>query len=321
MKFRMSFFPALLLLTGAAHATAQPAGGLAAREPSAAAEQRLRQDIQLVLSRLAASGALGQHPEELSLSLEEPGRRVTDLGVLVDSTSAERARDGLRVLGTTPGSAADQVGLHPGDVIVAVNGASLRQLGSDADGHALAATTLKASVASASEAEPLHLDVLRDGKLLAMNAPVQSVFVPAMRIEIGAAATVATAPAPAASSADACGRISTFDVAPRSDQQYHARILLLDGLTPGVHAHETYRVSAGQHKLLVAEDIPTRFMGAGEFPTVRARGTTSKELIVDVAAGTTVMVAAQFHQNKATDYANTGYWDPVAWRVIQESCP
>jgi hypothetical protein len=62
-------------------------------------------------------------------------------------------------------------------------------------------------------------------------------------------------------------------------------------------------------------------MGAGEFPTVRSRGTTSKELVVNVAAGTTAMVAAQFHQNKATEYADIGYWDPVVWRNVQESCP
>src|SRR5437879_6878267 len=81
---------------------AQPAHAQTAARGSA--EQRLRQDMQALLTHMAASGALGQHPEDLHLRLEQPPLRVSDLGVLIDSTSAERAREGLRVLGTTPGS-------------------------------------------------------------------------------------------------------------------------------------------------------------------------------------------------------------------------
>jgi PDZ domain len=288
---------------------------------SDATEQRLRQDVQQMLSRLAASGALGQHPDQITMRLDEPAQRVTNLGILVDSTSAERARDGLRVLGSTPGSTGEHLGLRPGDVIVAVNNTSLRSLGADADGRALAAATLKSTVEALPDAAPLRLDVLRDGESLAMNAPLQSVILPALRMELGAAA-MANADSAAGSRTSAgagCGRISTFDVASRGDRQYHARILLLDGVTPGPSGGEVYRVAAGEHKLLVAENIPTRQMGFSEIASMRR--TTSKELIVTVKPDTTAMVAAQFHPDKGADLAHGTYWDPVVWREVPESCP
>jgi membrane-associated protease RseP (regulator of RpoE activity) len=321
----------LLCLLGAAAVSAHAADPVnsspttapypATNAASSAAEQRLRQDMQQMLSRLAASGALGQHPDQIALRLDEPAQRVTNLGILVDSTSAERARDGLRVLGATPGSTGEHLGLRPGDVIVAVNNTSLRSLGADAEGRALAAATLKSTVEALPDAAPLRLDVLRDGETLAMNAPLQSVTLPALRMELGAAALASSDSGANSkpSAAGGCGRISTFDVASRGDRQYHARIILLDGVTPGPSGGEVYRVAAGEHKLLVAENIPTRQMGFSEIASMRRN--TSKELVVIVKPDTTAMVAAQFHPDKGGDLAHGTYWDPVVWREVPESCP
>lgn len=322
MSHRISqLFYLCLLAATMVHAQATPAGADAtttADRPaaSAATEQRVRQDTQQMLSRLAASGALGQHPEQVNLHLDEPAQRVTNLGILVDSTNADRARDGLHVLGATPGSTAEHLGLRPGDVIVAVNGTSLRGLGADSDGHPLAAATLKATVEALPDAAPLQFDVERAGNALALNAPLQSVYLPALRMELGAAAM---ANADATPSSAGCGRVSTYDVAPRGDHQYHALILLLDGVTPGPRGGaETYRVAAGQHKLLVAEQIPTLQIGVGDMASMRRK--TSKEIEITVKPGFTSMIAAQLHVDKATQL-NGGYWDPVVWREISESCP
>lgn len=287
---------------------------------NAETEQRLRQDVQLMLSQLATSGAFGEHPEQVSLHLDEPAHRVMNLGVLVDSAGADHARDGLRVLGATPGSIAERIGLRPGDVIVAVNGLSLRGLGADADGHALAAARLKSTVEALPDAAPLQLDVLRAGDAVALNTPVHSVYLPALRMQLGAAALASTdAAAAAPADGGGCGRISTWDVAPRSDRLYHARIILLDGVTPGPSGGETYRVTAGTHKLLVAEDIPTRQIGAGEIASLRRN--TDKELIVTVKPGTTAMIAAQLHVDKTNEVLRGGFWDPVVWREMPLSCP
>ena len=240
------------------------------------------------------------------------GSPSASLGLLVDSANVQAAREGLRVLGATPGSVADQLGLRPGDVLVDVNGTSLANLGADADGRALAAATFNSSLADLAPATPLRLRVLRDGMLLAMNAPLH-----AGATLVAASATDATADSP---SGGGCGRISTFDVAPRSEHLYRAKILLLDGTTPGPSGTPSFRVSAGTHKLLVAEDIPTREMGVGDFATLRSRRDTSKELSVTIKPNTTALLAARLNTEKAADFAHGAYWDPVIWREIPENC-
>jgi hypothetical protein len=308
----------LIALVCSAGASAVEINGSSAS--SAMAEQHLRQDMQLMLSRMSASGMLGDHPDQIQMSVVEPSRRVADLGVLVDSTSADRAHDGLHIVGTTPGGSAEHGGLRPGDVIVAVNGTSLRNLGADPDGRALAATTLRSTVNDTPDTSGLHMDVLRNGDVLAMNVPVQSVFVPAMRVELGAAAE-AHADTVAAPSGGGCGRISTFDVAPRGEHLYHAKILLLDGRTPGPSGQENYRVAAGPHKLVVSEDIPTREMVGGAMASLRFRQNTHKELTVEVKPDTTSLVGAKFRDDKALDFAHGEYWDPTVWREVSERCP
>ncbi len=317
MKQRIGCLIALVFSAGAFAGDVSGASSAS----SAAAEQRLRQDMQLMLSRMSASGMLGDHPDQIQMSVEEPGRRVADLGVLVDSSSADRAHDGLRIVGTTPGGSAEHSGLRPGDVIVSVNGNSLKNLGADADGRALAATTLRSTVNDVPDAAGLHMDVLRNGDILAMNVPVQSVFVPAMRVQLGNTAMAAHMETASSSSGGGCGRISTFDVAPRGQHLYHAKIMQLDGKTPGPSGQENYRVSAGPHTLVVSEDIPTREMTGGAMASLRFRQNTHKELVVDVKPNTTALVGAKFRDDKALDFAHGEYWDPVVWREASEGCP
>lgn len=232
------------------------------------------------------------------------------LGLLVDSANAQSAHEGLRILGATPGSVADQIGLRPGDVLVDVNGVALANLGADANGRALAAATLNTAIAGLPASTPLRLRVLRGGATLALNAPPRT-----------DAATVASGDA-ASDPPDAggCGRISTFDVAPRSQHLYRAKILLLDGSTPGPTGTPSFRVAAGTHKLLVAEDIPTREMGVGPIASLRSRRDTSKTLSVTVKANTTALLAARLNTEKAADFTDAAYWDPVIWREIAENC-
>ncbi|MGH8041848.1 MAG: PDZ domain-containing protein [Rudaea sp.] len=244
-----------------------------------------------------------------------PPPGVDALGLVVDSSSAQHALAGLPVLGATPGSIADQLGLRPGDLLVAVNDTTLANLGADEHGHALAAATFNSSVASLPDTAPLRLRVLRDGVTLAMNTPLHGA---AALAQASSAGTTVASENPSANGG--CGRISTFDVAPRSEHQYHARILLLDGVTPGPTGSPSFRVAAGTHHLLVAEDIPTERMGVGDFASLRSRRNTSKELTVTIKPDTTALLAAQLHVDKASDFAHGAYWDPVIWREIPESC-
>jgi len=321
---RLRLLSALLLagVAGAAHggdaapaSGATPAGAAAA---DAGSEQRMRQDLQAALSHMAESGALGPHPEQVSLRVDEPARRIVSLGALVDSTSAQSARDGLHVLGATPGSTADRLGLQAGDVITAVNGTSLRGLGADNRGRALAATTLRSVVDALPDSSTVSVDVTRRDRTLTLDAPMQAVYVPAMHVALGDAAAGNGGGGAGTDSGDGCGRISAFDVAPRGERLYAARILLLDGSTPGPTGTPSFRVAAGEHRLLIAENIPTQALGVGEIATRRRQ--TSKALTVMVHPGQTALVAAQLHLDRTTDLNHGSYWDPVVWKEIAEPC-
>jgi len=284
-----------------------------------AVAQRVREEMQQLLTRLATSGALGAHPEQLNLSIDEPARRSADLGLLVDATNAAHARDGLRVLGTSPGGAAAQLGVRAGDVLVAVNGRSLRDLGADENGHALAASTLKASVESLPDGADIKLDVQRGGAALALAGAMQSVTLPALRLGLGGPA-VASADMPASSTSTAgCGRVSMIDLAPRQQALYGALILTIDGVTPGPSTAQKFRVAAGSHVLEVAERIPTSEMGVGSIATLR--NNKLKKLNLDVAPNTTVMIAARFNRDRGFKLGEDTYWDPVAWKTVPENCP
>lgn len=286
-------------------------------------DQRVSEDMQAVVSHMAETGALGQDPGQASLRVELPARRVANLGALVDSTSAQSARDGLHVLGATPGSAADRLGLRPGDVIAAVNGTSLRDLGADEHGRALAAATLRSVIEALPDSATVRLDVVRAGATLVLNAPLQPVHVPAMRVEVGDSATLGGASSGpggdvAAPPMTGCGHISSFDVAPRGQRLYGVRILLIDGTTPGPFPTPSFRVAAGEHRLVIAENIPTQALGIGEIATLRRQ--TSKPLTVVVQPGKTAMVAAQLHLARASDLSHGSYWDPVVWKQADEPC-
>lgn len=287
---------------------------------SPATVQRVREEMHQMLMRLATSGALGAHPEQVNLSIDEPEQRSINLGLLVDATNAANARDGLRVLGATPGSTAEELGVRSGDLLVAVNGRSLRDLGADDHGRALAATALRSDIEALPDGASLQLDVVRAGTRLALNGSIQAVMLPAVRLGLGGATPAATSDqAATASVAGGCGRISMQDLAPRQQQLYGALILTIDGVSPGPHMVKKFRVSAGTHQLEVAERIPTSAMGMGEIASLR--NNQLKKLTVTVAPNTTVLIAARFNHDRATRLNDGGYWDPVAWREIPENCP
>lgn len=288
---------------------------------SPAVAQRVREEMHQTLVRLATTGALGAQPDKVSLNIDEPAQRSVNLGLLVDATNAANAREGLRVLGATPGSTAERLGVRPGDVIVAVNGHSLRELGADENGRALAAATLKSSVDALPADATVELDVRRGGTQLALNGPLQSVQLPALRVVLGAAAMAAADPPAAAPAAGGCGRISLQDLAPRQQQLFGAAVLLVDGVTPGPTGVRSYRVSAGTHELLVREQIPTRrLVGVSELTALNFRS-KPKPLTITVKPNTTVMIAAHFNEDRANEFTTGGYWEPIVWKEVAETCP
>jgi hypothetical protein len=306
----------LALLCGVGMVAAAPFADAAPSVAANAQQELLRSEMRSVLARLIDSGAFsGQSPEQISFSMTLPAERVLDLGMVLD-----HAPQGLRVLATTPGSLAQQLGVRPGDVIVAAAGQSL---GGEP------AVALKRTLDSLREGGNLALTVDRAGTRMELAGTVSPRYLPAVRLELGEGALVAsTAPmalpsrvaatVPAQSgSGDTCGRVSVFHVAPRSQDLYRARILSIDGTIPGPSSQETYRVSPGTHEIEVAESIDNT-----DLPNVytRARRNKNHTLTLEVEAGKTYLIAAHLNREQDDKVISGEYWNPVAWKEISEPC-
>ena len=288
-------------------------------------EDVLRGELRSALVRVMESGAFANTtPEQVSLSLSLPAERFVDLGLVLDSRS--KSREGVPVLGTTPGGIAQSLGVRAGDVIAVANEQSLVALGEDEAGVSRAIGVLRESASKLVEGGSLTLRVRRDGREQVLSGPVRARWIPAVRVELGEGTLVAsTAPvavatrvaAAAPAQSDGCGRISVFHIAPRSEDLYAAKILSIDGEIPGPKEQETYRVSAGPHTLEVAEQIVYQ-----DIPAVysRARRHTTKELVVVVEPGTTYLVASRLNEENRYGFADRSYWSPVVWKEIAEDC-
>jgi hypothetical protein len=324
----------LLFSTGLVHAdgavqvaVASAAAARTGESASLGVEQRLREELRAVMTELIETGAFGDKPpQQIALDVDAPAQRVSNLGLLVDSSGS--GHDGLHVLGVTPGGSAEHMGLRAGDVLVALNGSALT------DGST-AAATLRHAVDSLPSGGELAFDVRRDNQARSVSGAVNSVYLPPMRLRVGdgvalaanggsAASVAVQATTPGASSATAsagCGRISDFDVAPRQQQLHAAKIISIDGVTPGPNGASSYRVTVGQHVLKVAERIESRYLSFND--RLRNSGSNRdqyKSLTVDVAPDTTTLIAARLNDDKRNEWQGGAYWDAVAWKQTTESC-
>jgi hypothetical protein len=290
-------------------------------------EQRLGEEVQLALARLIESGAFADKPgEEIAFTLDEPARRVNNLGLLVDSASSERAADGLRVLGVTPRSAAQRMGIKAGDRIVGLNGTSLIALGADPAGHAQAATTMRTLVDALGDGAPLEFTLQRDGKPLTLRGELSSIVLPPIHLQVGRDELLAST-APSSSRREArietgnggCGRLNDFDVAPRQQDLYGVKLLMIDGVSTGPAGVHQFRVSAGTHTLKLVELIPAKVYRRLN-PTRLGDGPEVKTLTVTVQADTTYYLAAKFNEDKRNSRVSGEYWDPVVWREKPDKC-
>ncbi|MEO6687911.1 MAG: PDZ domain-containing protein [Dokdonella sp.] len=281
-----------------------------AASTGASVDQRVRAQLRAVMTELVETGAFGgQAPQQISLAVDTPAERVSNLGLLVDS--AHEYRDGLHVFGVTPGGGAERIGVRAGDVLVALNGNSLTD-------KADAAAELRHSVGALPDGSPLAFNILRDGRAVALSGALSSVYLPPMRLMIGTSALLATNVAGDASDASGCGRITEFDVAPRQQHLHAAKIISIDGVAPGPSGSMSYRVKAGPHVLKVSEGIENRYLSFGS--RMHSATAVYKSLTVNVAPDTTVLIAARLNEDKRNDPKDGAFWDPIAWKQVAEPC-
>jgi hypothetical protein len=284
-------------------------------------EQRLREELSVVVMDLIQSGAFGNTaPQQIALDVDAPAKKVSNLGLLVDSRHA--GDDGLHVLAVTPGGNAERMGLRAGDVLVALNGTSL----ATGDGAAI----LRRTVDALPEGARLDFDLRRDGRAASVGGSSASMYLPAMHLSIGDGAALASnAPVGAAASSasnaasgsvEGCGRVSDFDVAPRGQGLHAARIIAIDNKAPGPSGAKAYRVDAGRHVLKIGEKIESRYLSFNDRQRNAQIGGGYKTLTVEVAPNTTYLVAARLNEDQRDNPANGAYWDPVVYRESPEAC-
>ena len=295
--------------------------GLAGAQESAPApvEQRLHEEVQSLLVRLVESGALPDPAQGISLAA--PATRQPDFGAILDVRWRAGNDTGLPVLGVTPGSSAAKLGVQPGDRLLAVNGAPLAGLGADADGRALAARALRDGLLANSES--IELSVARGESVQVLRGAVDVVQVPAYRLELGAAiAGASIAGTGGGDGVSSCGRVSVFDVAPRSQHLYKAVLIAVDGKLPGPTSSDVFRLTPGRHVLRVAEAIdPNQFGSLQRLTRDRRRGDDHyKDLEVDVQPGITYRLASRFNYDQRNSIRDNAYWDPVIWTELPEAC-
>jgi membrane-associated protease RseP (regulator of RpoE activity) len=275
---------------------------------SVGVDQRVRAQLRAVMTELVETGAFGdQSPQQISLAVDTPAERVSNLGLLVDS--AHEYRDGLHVFGVTPGGGAERIGVRAGDVLVALNGNSLAD-------KADAASEMRRSIGALPDGSPLAFDIRRNGQAVAMSGALSSVYLPPMRLMIGTGALLATSGTNDVSSG--CGRITEFDVAPRQQHLHAAKIISIDGVAPGPTGTMSYRVKAGQHVLKVAEGIESRYLSFGG--RMHSAASVYKSLTIDVPPDTTILIAARLNEDKRNEPKDGAFWDPVAWKQVAEPC-
>lgn len=115
-----------------------------------------------------------------------------------------------------------------------------------------------------------------------------------------------------------CGRISTVDVGPRQENLHRAQLQLVDGRNAGTTGQEVFRVSAGMHKLTIAENIDNTYLAISDRQRSSAKG--EKTLMVNVEPDHIYYVAAWLDEAHRQEWATGDYWQPVVWKVAEQRC-
>jgi hypothetical protein len=284
-------------------------------------EQRLREELSVVMMDLIQSGAFGDTaPQQIAMDIDAPSQKVSNLGLLVDSKNG--TADGLHVLAVTPGGNAEHMGLRAGDTLLALNGTPLQ---ADAG-----AATLRGIVDTLPDGGRLDFSVRRDGRTQNMGGASASMVLPAMHLSIGGGTALASNSAAgsaaqgssygSANAASGCGRVSDFDVAPRGQGLHEAKIISIDNVAAGPSGSKSYRVGTGSHVLKVSERIESRYFSFNDRQRNAPVAGGYKTLTIDVAPDTTYLVAARLNEDQRDNPKDGAYWDPVIWKQAAEAC-
>lgn len=279
-------------------------------------EQRLRAGMQQLLLDMASKGELAAAPgAPLQFEINEPSREVDNLGVVIDGNDSRGP--GLAIVAVTPGGAAARMGVRSGDRLIEVNSQSLGTPAAGATDASQAVATLRSAIATVGDGGKLSLVVDRDGRRIESSGVLNRLRLPAVHLRVGDGLQVASASA--AADRLGCGRISTFDVAPRQQNLHRAILIAIDGKAAGPNSSTSFRLSTGRHVLTVAEAIEPRYLSFNDRQR-NSGGSSHKDIEVDVKADTTYFLAAKLNVDQTHVWKDGAYWQPALWKESNERC-
>jgi hypothetical protein len=122
--------------------------------------------------------------------------------------------------------------------------------------------------------------------------------------------------------ASSCGRISTFDIAPRTESLFAAVLIAVDGRLPGPTGADQWRLPPGRHTLTVAEAIDANRFTAAQNRERDGRRLRDryKTLEVEIEPGITYRLAARLIPEGRSRVRQNGHWEPVIWKQSPEPC-
>jgi len=153
---------AILLFAGTAYAQSEEEVELRATEAKKEAyAERLREaEVRMeIAAREIAELTQERLPQIIDLRTRLEFSNTPRIGITIDGVDESGPVEGVAIGGVTPESAADDAGLHAGDVITAVNGESMSAASSQG-----ANERLLEFMQGVEEGDELKVEYLRDGK-------------------------------------------------------------------------------------------------------------------------------------------------------------
>ena len=152
---------AFLLLSGQAAAQTEEEERereYAARKAEYAEQLREAEKQMAEAARRVAELSVERMPELREVQMKIAGLNRPRIGINIGGEEGSGPVEGVKVLGVTPGTAADDAGLRAGDIITAVNGESMT-----ADSSEGATKLLFEFMEGVEEGDVLEIDYLRNG--------------------------------------------------------------------------------------------------------------------------------------------------------------
>ena len=248
-------------------------------------------------ARAAAIAASKAQGSQQQVVLEEPARSYFEWGAILNKQA--------EVVSVREGSIAAEMQLKVGDVIQHINNQPVDPQQLDD-----ALTTL----ASLEHNQPFSVGVKRGEQTHELNGTVRATVIPWWRLEVVNTLEEATQNSESTVNMNnACGRISVFFTPPVTADLYPAFINSIDGDNVRIK-NPSFKLAANNYKVGVHEliDEPSLRRGGGSAP--------EKILELTIEPNKTYHIGAKFIREKRYQRFDAGYWEPVVWKVTDQSC-